>query len=198
MKYLKLFESHQSETEVDKICRKYGIKNWTLNSDGLVDVDGHVNLCLKNSKKLPLKFGKITGYFHCAKNQLTSLEGAPNTVGGLFDCSNNQLTSLEGSPRLVGSNRGYGGYFDCRNNNIRSFEGLVNIGGNLYCNGNPVEKVWDVINPGTNKWDNEKMEFFNDLDIIRGDEIAIERFNFFLEEIGKNPVEKVRGYKNIY
>ena len=42
------------------------------------------------------------------------------------------------------------------------------------------------------------MEFFNDLDIIRGEEIAIDRFNFFLEEIGKEPVESVEGYKNIY
>ena len=42
------------------------------------------------------------------------------------------------------------------------------------------------------------MEFFNDLDIIRGDEIAIERFNFFLEEIGRPSVESVKGYKNIY
>jgi hypothetical protein len=42
------------------------------------------------------------------------------------------------------------------------------------------------------------MEFFNDLDIIRGEEIAIERFNFFLEEMGLSTVEKVEGYKNIY
>ena len=30
-----------------------------------------------------------------------------------------------------------------------------------------------------------------------GDEIVIDRFNYFLEEIGLNLVEKVYGYKNI-
>jgi hypothetical protein len=44
MKYLKLFEGYQSESEVAKICQKYGIKNWSINSDGLVDVNGNVNL----------------------------------------------------------------------------------------------------------------------------------------------------------
>jgi hypothetical protein len=42
------------------------------------------------------------------------------------------------------------------------------------------------------------MEFFNDLEIIRGEEIAIERLNFFLEEMNLPTVESVEGYKNIY
>jgi hypothetical protein len=44
MKYLKLFENHQTESEVAEICKEYVIKNWTLNSDGLVDVDGYKNI----------------------------------------------------------------------------------------------------------------------------------------------------------
>ena len=31
----------------------------------------------------------VEGYFDCSTNNLTSLEGAPQTVGGKFDCSNN-------------------------------------------------------------------------------------------------------------
>lgn len=42
------------------------------------------------------------------------------------------------------------------------------------------------------------MYFFNDLDIIRGEEIAIDRLNFFLEEMGLDTVESVEGYKSIY
>jgi hypothetical protein len=179
MKYLKLFESHQTEAEVAEICKTYGIENWTLNSDGLVDVDGHVNLNGKvlytigrySLEKLPLRFGTVTGYFLCNNNKLTTLEGAPHTVGDSFWC---------------------------RENNIRSFEGLVNIGGNFYSIDNPVWDIYQIINPIDNKWDNELMDFFNDLDIIRGEEIAIERLNFFLEEIGLDPVESVKGYKNIY
>jgi len=30
MKYLKLFEGYQSESEVSEICKKLGIENWPL------------------------------------------------------------------------------------------------------------------------------------------------------------------------
>ena len=39
------------------------------------------------------------GDFNCYNNKLTTLEGAPSSVGGDFSCSfNNNLTSLEGAP----------------------------------------------------------------------------------------------------
>ena len=213
MKYLKLFENHQTESEVAKICKEYNIKSWTLNSDGLVDIKGNVFLYAKNLKKLPLKFGTVTGYFDCTQNKLISLEGSPHTVGDFFKCNGNQLTSLKGAPHTIGSGFNcednkltslegapfsVGDNFWCRDNNIRSFEGLMNISLCFHCSGNPVREIWMIINPINNIWDSEKMEFFNDLDIIRGEEIAIERFNFFLEEIGRPTVESVEGYKNIY
>ena len=193
MKYLKLFENHQTEAEVAEICRKYNITDWELYSDGLIYVDGDVNFYNCGLTKLPLKFKHVTGYFDCEHNQLTSLEGAPHTVD-YFYCSNNKLTSLEFAPKSVSSD------FNCQGNNIRSFDGPVNIGGNFYCNDNPVWKIWHIMNPRTNIWDNNKMDFFNDCSIIHdnGESIAIERFNFFLEEIGREPVEEVEGYKNIY
>jgi len=190
MKYLKLFENHQTETEVAKICKEYGIKNWTLNSDGLVDVDANVVLYNCDLTELPLKFGTVTDYFNCDNNKLTSLKGSPHTVGSFFSCERNQLDSLEFAPKSIR------GFISCENNNIRSFDGLVNIGSNFYCS-SPIEEIWRIINPGTFKWDNEKMDFFNDLDIIRGEEIVLDRLNFFLSEIGLNPVETVKGYKII-
>ena len=209
----RIHESRQTESEVAKICRKYDIKNWTLNSDGLVDVDGDVFIQETSMTQLPLKFGTITGRFYCHDNRLTSLEGAPHTVGDNFSCGYNKLTSLKGSPHTVGEGfachqnlltslefapKSVGGNFNCNQNLIRSFEGLLNIGGNFYCLSNPLYEIWKIIYPFSHKWDNEQMDFFNDLDIIRGEEIAIERFNFFLEEIGLEPVESVKGYKNIY
>ena len=134
----------------------------------------------------------VGDFFNCEYNKLTSLKGAPHTIGSNFNCEDNKLTSLEGAPFSVGDN------FWCANNNIRSFEGLMNISLCFHCSGNPVREIWMIINPINNKWDSEKMDFFNDLDIIRGEEIAIERFNFFLEEIGRPTVESVEGYKNIY
>jgi len=61
MKYLKLFESF--EEEVDSICKKYGITNYTVNGDGTVDVDENVVIRNKKLTKLPQNFGRVNGYF---------------------------------------------------------------------------------------------------------------------------------------
>jgi len=191
MKYLKLFEGYQSESEVAKICEQYGIKNWSLER-GLVDVDGNVNLIGKGLTELPLKFGEVTGYFDCSRNNLTSLEGCPIRVGDYFSCNENKLTSLEGCPRSVG------GSFYCEDNNIREFTGIKYISGWLYCFSNPIGNIWDIISPNL-EWDEDQMDLFDDLYIIQddGEAVAIDRLNFFLEEIGLDPVEKVDGYINI-
>ena len=113
MKYLKLFESY-TESDIAKICKKYGIENWSINSEGLVDVVGNVELYGMDLTRLPLNFGHVNGHFHCKINKLTSLEGSPQIVGGSFDCSYNYLTSLEGSPKSVN-----GGFY-CHNNRLTS------------------------------------------------------------------------------
>jgi hypothetical protein len=113
MKYLKLFESY-TESDIAEICNKYNIQNWTINSEGLVDVNGDVNLYMFGLTKLPLRFGYVSGHFLCPDNKLTNLEGCPLVVGGHFNCNDNKLTDLEGSPKSVG------GSFFCRHNNITS------------------------------------------------------------------------------
>jgi hypothetical protein len=128
MIWVKLFEDF---SEIDAICEKWGIKNYAINPDGTVDVSGDVYLYKKGLKNLPLKFGKISGYFDCGRNQLTTLEGAPKEVGGDFYCRNNQLTSLEGAPKEVG------GDFDCEYNQLRTLEGAPKeVGGGFYCYNN--------------------------------------------------------------
>jgi hypothetical protein len=65
---------------------------WSINSDtGLVDVDGNVFMSDMKLTEIPVKFGKVTGNFNCADNQLNSLIGAPKSVGGDFNCSNNKV-----------------------------------------------------------------------------------------------------------
>jgi hypothetical protein len=125
----------ESVDSIKSICERYGIKNYTINEDGSVDVDGEVYICNKSLTKLPLKFGKVTGNFVCYNNQLTSLEGVfgrgPEWVGGNFYISKNQLTSLEGSPKEVG------GTFYCQNNQLTSLEGgPKSVGRDFYCYGN--------------------------------------------------------------
>lgn len=62
---------------INYICQKYNIRNYTINEDGTVDIDGDVSLCNKGLTQLPLNFGRVTGYFDCANNQLVTLEGSP-------------------------------------------------------------------------------------------------------------------------
>src|SRR5271157_4926923 len=64
--------------------------NWSKNADGSYDVNGDVNLSRQDLLELPFRFGKVTGYFDCRNNQLTNLEGSPDSVGGDFYCSYNR------------------------------------------------------------------------------------------------------------
>jgi hypothetical protein len=47
------------------ICKKYDIQNYSINSDGSIDVDGYVALFDKGLTKLPLRFRNVTGDFNC-------------------------------------------------------------------------------------------------------------------------------------
>ena len=126
-------------SNIEQICKKYGITNYTVNQDGTVDVDQNVLLARENLTRLPLKFGKVSGNFWCDNNQLTTLEGCPTEVGGSFGCSNNQLTTLEGCPKTVG-----GGFY-CSGNKLTTLEGCPKtVGGGFYCYGNPLpEEIID-------------------------------------------------------
>ena len=103
--------------EIHNICEKYDIRNYTINPDGSIDVEGSVYLFNMNLDKLPLKFNKVGGYFGCSNNNLTSLEGCPKEVGDIFYCSSNKLTSLKGGPEKVYD------MFYCGGNPLESLDG---------------------------------------------------------------------------
>ena len=105
----------QDQDEFLELLKDQGV-NYTVRPDGIVDVDGDVNLNGMNLKKLPVKFGVVAGSFYCSHNLLTSLEGAPEKVEGGFYCSNNPFTSLEGCPEEVE------GDFTCFHNPLTSLE----------------------------------------------------------------------------
>ena len=177
MKYLQTYEGlfdlfsknkQKDSDDIDAICKRHDIKNWTINN-GLVDVDGYVELSLFSNPisgfigvggiltEIPLKFGNVSVDFGCHDNKLTSLEGAPQSVGRDFDCHRNQLTSLEGGPQSVGgdfychnnklttlegSPESVVGHFNCGHNQLTSLKGAPkSVGGNFVCQVNPLTSL---------------------------------------------------------
>jgi hypothetical protein len=96
-----------------------------------------------NLTEIPVSFGNVTGSFRCSDNQLTSLKGAPQSVGSSFYCLYNQLTSLEGAPQSVGSS------FYCYYNQLTNLIGAPqSVGGYFYIKLNEIdEKYYHVIIP---------------------------------------------------
>ncbi len=203
----------ESKSDIDSICKKYDIKNYTINVDGSIDVDDYVNLSYKSLYKLPLKFRNVSSNFNCNGNKLNSLEGCPEEVGEDFNCSDNNLTSLEGSPNRVGSK------FICSNNNLTSFKGCPSyIGsifygnynnirdfygfpdfweGGLYIGNNPLSEIYRLFEKN-----NRCTELLNTTrTIVNGDSIRVEgmldvadAMNIKLPEIWK---QQIVSYKLI-
>lgn len=116
------------EPELEEELEEFEITNYTINDDGTIDVDGDVDLSGKGLKKIPFRFGKVTGNFEVDTNELDSLEGSPYYVGGNFYCFDNNLENLIGSPdEVVGT-------FDCSGNQLETLEGMtLEIGGDFIC-----------------------------------------------------------------
>ena len=118
--------------------------NFYCSEQGLTDFKG-------------VRFGKVSEHFVCGYNQLTTLEGAPKTVGGYFECENNELTSLVGAPQTVGGDfdchdnelttlegapQTVSGYFDCHDNNLTTLEGAPqSVGKSFLCGGNQLTSL---------------------------------------------------------
>lgn len=78
------------------------IRNYNINNNLTVDVDGDVNLSLRSFVFLPIQFGNVEGFFTCSQNlRLKSLLGCPRVVGGYFECSDTGIETFEGAPELV-------------------------------------------------------------------------------------------------
>ena len=179
MRYLrdyKLFESSDSLTdEQRRFLDKNTSGTWSVNSKGLVDVEGSFwsqNQGLEDF--LGIRFGKVSGDFYCGGNQLRTLDGAPNEVGGNFWCGGNQLRTLEGSPRVVGVG------FYCSRNPLISLEGSPEVIKGHF--------IFNNTYFGYNL-----QSFLNEIDYIKPSEISLLLTHHFFtvqvikEQIDKNP-----------
>jgi hypothetical protein len=125
-----------------EFCKKY-LENYTINSDNTIDVNGDVDLdgMLGNMKKLPVKFGKVSGLFWCNMNKLTTLEYCPKYIGGDFSCEYNKLTTLKGIEKCEIIDNFY-----CENNNKIPPENYIyiitaKIGGKIITGNDDIDKI---------------------------------------------------------
>ena len=87
---------------LDRVCKPYHVGTGTsqrkplqkfkITNEGKIDVKGNVEIYKLNTTEIPVKFGKVSGYFYCSYNNLTTLKNCPDSVGGGFWISNNNLT----------------------------------------------------------------------------------------------------------
>ena len=124
----------KNQTNIENIkawCEEMGIENYTINSQGEIDVDGNVDLGWKSITELPYKFGSVSGYFSLREcKNLISLKNCPNYVDWFFKCNDcSQLDSLEGCPKDVG------GHFYCggckRKFTKKEVKSLCRVNGNI-------------------------------------------------------------------
>lgn len=124
-----------NKQKIHDICRVYNINNYTINSDGSIDVDGNVDLTVSSLTELPLTFNYVSGYFICSNNYLTSLKGSPRIISHYFSCTNNNITSLIEGPDRVG------GFYYCNNNNLESLIGSPKTNERFECFGNHLKSL---------------------------------------------------------
>lgn len=171
-----------TELEINNFCRRYNIRDYTINTDGSIDVDGDVNLNEYGLTELPLKFNKVSGSFYCYDNALTSLEDCPSSVGGSFDYADNLLTTLKGSPHTVGKS------FDCGNNQLYDLTGIPDsIGEYFYCEGNPIGSIFNEVRQ-------DFLEAFKIYKVIKDGQVNLKRLKYvmslFNESIDLEEIKK--------
>ena len=94
-------KSRQNPSNIESWLYNVGIKNYTINENGTVDVNGSVNLGRCDLHYIPVQFGTVNGDFNICHNRLTNLIGSPYRVNGNMICHKNSLVSLIGLPQEI-------------------------------------------------------------------------------------------------
>lgn len=144
----KRFEAKETFGSMDKgviFCRSGQF--YIVDNDGIIQNVSNLpkdtpipTVCFKDEDiiNLPdISQTKVSGDFELMYVNLTSLEGAPQSIQGNIWLQGNKLTSLQGCPKYCGKN------FDCSANKITSLKGVPKkIYGNFNCVNN---KLTDLV-----------------------------------------------------
>ena len=166
-------EVRMTKNEIHKFCDKYKIKNYTINKDMTVDVDGDVNLSYYNT---PIDYDNLVFYTPINFNE----------VIGDFICYNSKFISFKGCPKKVEGN------FVFSQNHVRSFKYFpMEIKGDIDLFRNPISEIWNLFK------DRNYIDYFNELDIINEPKeenakrtIILERLNYFLLDLNEKEITK--------
>ena len=119
------------KAQIEEWLKKYDIRNYTINSDFTIDINGNVNLAYAEftDGKLPdyIQFNYVKKSFNICDTNIISLKGCPKECEEFhcFNCCS--LTSLEFSPKKCND-------FDCGHTSITSLEGAPEKCKNFSCN----------------------------------------------------------------
>ena len=158
MKFIKSYRIFESTNlTLDKELKEFNITKYSLNEDGSIDCDQHVDLFNRDLDEIPFNFNRINGNFNISQNDLPSLKNCPKYIDGWFTCHFNRLSSLEFGPEYVGENyycynnklttlKGcvdeVYGYFDCSNNLLTSLEFCpMQVEGEFNCSRNKLTEL---------------------------------------------------------
>lgn len=127
---MKLCETAAQHADIEATLNKYEITNYIIHLDGTVDVDGDVNFFDSKFHTLPVRFGKVSGYFSCYNcERLTTLDGLPSSIGRNLNL--NFCLSLENLDKLPESVGGFFEFSHCPK--ITSLEGLdLKVNGTIH------------------------------------------------------------------
>lgn len=126
-----------NKKDIEMWLNKMNIFKYNIKEDLTVDVEGNVNIGNKKLHSIPIKFGKINGFFICSSNMLTDLQNIPDKILGYFDCSFNNLTNLNEMSNIYIKSS-----FLCNNNNLTSLQGCPDvINGDFNCSKNNLSNL---------------------------------------------------------
>lgn len=168
----KYSEFPTTENEIHKLCKYYKIKNYTINKDLSIDVEGKVILKEKKLEYLPLNFNFINGDFIINDNNLKSLKGSPNKINGTFRISNNntEIDSFEYT-KVIDED------LLCTNCGIRTLKNFPIVNRFIFIQRNP---IFSLIHPFINKNNKNKLiQEFNHYRITDGEIVYKDRLEMF-------------------
>lgn len=97
-------------TPLYDFLRRFETSTWKRDSNGVINVKGHLHIWGFNGEEFPVQFGTVDSDFSCHNSDnLKSFKGFPHTVHGEFNMNASPVPSMVGGPTFVGD--GFTGSF---------------------------------------------------------------------------------------